>query len=211
MLYAYILENSNSEEKRDNQSLFQLIEQMEIEDNNLFFDMDSEERTELLKLYKLLQPEDRLVIRSVLDIADSIEDLIKTFSMLTKKKISLCSCEEPFLSGEDFYNTLKSYMTLHRYFLEKKKQIAYKRAVAEGRVGRPKDSEEYIVQDNIFLVFDRNSKDLVYTEQGGTIQTCIHNYYSLVLKDKTITMKKVDNLDCTYMLDRGKVLESYNI
>lgn len=74
-----------------------------------------------------------------------------------------------------------------------------------------KDSEEYIVQDNIYLVFDRGSKDLVYTEQGGTIQTCIHNYYSLVLKDKTITMKKVDSLECTYMLDRGKVLESYNI
>ena len=49
MLYAYILENSNNEEKRDNQSLFQLIEQMEIEDNNLFFDMDGEENTELLK------------------------------------------------------------------------------------------------------------------------------------------------------------------
>lgn len=74
-----------------------------------------------------------------------------------------------------------------------------------------KDSEEYIVQDNIYLVFDRDSKDLVYTEQGGTIQTCIHNYYSLVLKDKTITMKKVDSLECTYMLDRGKVLDSYNI
>ena len=74
-----------------------------------------------------------------------------------------------------------------------------------------KECEEYIVQDNIYLVFDRGSKDLVYTEQGGTIQTCIHNYYSLVLKDKTITMKKVDSLECTYMLDRGKVLESYNI
>ena len=74
-----------------------------------------------------------------------------------------------------------------------------------------KDSEEYIVQDNIYLVFDKNSKDLVYTEQGGTIQTCIHNYCSLVLKDNYITMKKVDSLECTYMLDRGKVLDSYNI
>ena len=137
MLYAYILENSDNEEKRNNQSLFQLIEQIEIEDNNLFFDMDGEEKAELLKLYKLLQPEDRLVIRSVLDIADSIEDLIKTFSMLTKKQISLCSCEEPFLSGEDFYNTIKSYMALHKHFLEKKKQIAYQKAVSEGRVGRP--------------------------------------------------------------------------
>ena len=74
-----------------------------------------------------------------------------------------------------------------------------------------KECEEYIVQDNIYLVFDRNSKDLVYTEQGGTIQTCIHNYCSLVLKDNYITMKKVDNFDCTYMLDRGSMLDRYNI
>lgn len=146
MLYAYILENNN-EEKRNNQPLFSLIEQMEIEDNNLFFDMDGKERTELNELFNLIQPEDRLVVRSVEDMADSMEDLIKIFIMLKNKKISLCSCIEPFLSGEDFYNNLKAYLELHKHLLEKKKQIAYQKAVAEGRVGRPtkeKDIEKAI-------------------------------------------------------------------
>ena len=71
------------------------------------------------------------------------------------------------------------------------------------------DTEDYMVTDNIFLVFDRDKKQLVYSEQGGSIQTCIHNYHSLVLKDKTITMKKVEELDCTYVLDKGSILDSY--
>lgn len=72
-----------------------------------------------------------------------------------------------------------------------------------------KETEEYIVADNIFLVFDRDEKKLMYSEQGASLQTCIHNYYSLVLKDRTVTMEKVDNLDCTYVLDRGSILDSY--
>ena len=72
-----------------------------------------------------------------------------------------------------------------------------------------KETEEYIVADNIFLVFDRDEKKLMYSEQGGSLQTCIHNYYSLILKDRSVTMEKVDNLDCTYVLDRGSILDSY--
>lgn len=137
MLWGYVLENSNSEDKRNNQSLFQLIQQLEIADDNLYFDMDGKEQTELNKLLKDIQIEDRLVIRSVEDLADSLDELIKIFKVLSEKKISLCSCEEPFLSGEDFYNNLNSYIKLHKYFIEKKKQKAYQKAVAEGRVGRP--------------------------------------------------------------------------
>ena len=59
------------------------------------------------------------------------------------------------------------------------------------------------------MVFDRDKKELVYSEQGGTIQTCIHNYCSIVLKDKTVTMEKVENYDCTYELNKGDILDSY--
>ena len=69
--------------------------------------------------------------------------------------------------------------------------------------------DEYVIQDNIFMVFDRDKKELVYSEQGGSIQTCIHNYCSIVLKDKTVTMDKVDNYDCTYELNKGDILDSY--
>ena len=137
LLWGYVLENSHSEEMRDNQSLFQLIQQLEIADDNLYFDMNGKEQTELNKLLKDIQIEDRLVIRSVEDLADSMDELIKILKLLSEKKISLCSCKEPFLSGEDYADNLNSYLKLHKYFIEKKKQKAYQKAVAEGRVGRP--------------------------------------------------------------------------
>ena len=137
MLWGYILENSHSEDKRNNQPLFQLIQQLEIADDNLYFDMSGKEQTELQKLLKDIQPENRLVIRSVEDLADSMDELIKILKLLSDKEISLCSCEEPFLSGEDYADNLNSYLKLHKSFIDKKKQKAYQKAVAEGRVGRP--------------------------------------------------------------------------
>ena len=137
LLWGYVLENSNSEDKRSNQPLFQLIQQLEIADDNLYFDMNGTEQTELNKLFKDIQIEDRLVIRSVEDLADSMDELIKILKLLSEKKISLCSCKEPFLSGENYTDNLNSYVKLHKCFIEKKKQKAYQKAVTEGRVGRP--------------------------------------------------------------------------
>ena len=137
LLWGYVLENGNSEDKRNNQPLFQLIQQLEIADDNLYFDMSGKVQTELNKLLKDIHPENRLVIRSVLDISDNMEELIKIFKVLSDKKISLCSCEEPFLSGENYAENLNSYLKLHKDYIEKKKQKGYQKAVAEGRVGRP--------------------------------------------------------------------------
>ena len=83
MLWGYILENSHSEDKRNNQPLFQLIQQLEIAEDNLYFDMNGKEQTELQKLLKDIQIEDRLVIRSVLDLSDSMDELIKIFKVLS--------------------------------------------------------------------------------------------------------------------------------
>ena len=137
LLWGYVLENGNSEDKRNNQPLFQLIQQLEIVDDNLYFDMNGTEQTELSNLLKDIQIEGRLVIRSVEDLADSMDELLKIFKVLSERKISLCSCEEPFLSGENYTDNLNSYIKLHKYYMEKKKQKAYQKAVAEGRVGIP--------------------------------------------------------------------------
>ena len=71
------------------------------------------------------------------------------------------------------------------------------------------DEKEYMIEDKIYFVFDYKKKKLVYSEQGGSLQTCIHNYCSIVLKDKNITMEKVENYDCIYTLDKGSLLDSY--
>lgn len=174
LLWGYVLENSNCEEMRDNQPLFKIIQQLEIADDNLYFDMDGKEQTELNKLLKDIQIEDRLVIRSVEDLADNMEELIKIFKVLSDKKISLCSCEEPFLSGEDFADNLNSYIKLHKCFIEKKKQKAYQKAVAEGRVGRPvKESD---IKKAIDLYKSNNFTVEQITAVTGISKTTLYRY-----------------------------------
>lgn len=143
MLWAYILENGNGEDQRDNSPLFQLINEMEVEEDNLFFDMDTcVERSELQRLLVKIPSESRLIIRSVLDLADSIEELVDTLSVLSEKQIVLCSCMESFLSGLDYIEQLTGCMELIRYYKKRKQEVAYKKAVAEGRVGRPTKATE---------------------------------------------------------------------
>ena len=71
------------------------------------------------------------------------------------------------------------------------------------------DIEHYVLTDHIYLVFNADTKKLEYSEQGGTLHTSVYNYCRLILKDKTITMDRVDEMDCTYMLDRGELREIY--
>ena len=94
------MENGNGVEKHSNQPVFQLIQKMELADEQLVFDQDNN-RTEFCKLLESLSVGDKLIIRSVADLADDLMNLITVFQKLKDKEVSLCSCEEPFLSGED--------------------------------------------------------------------------------------------------------------
>lgn len=147
MLLAYVLENTNTEEIRDNTPLFQLIKEMEIEENFIFIDAEGQDRTELQELLGYLEYQDVLVIRSVLDLTDTMEELITIFEKLTEKQISLCSCAEPFLCGEEYLENLNNFLALHKVYIDRKKKLGYQKAVSEGRVGRPikaKDLEKAV-------------------------------------------------------------------
>ena len=147
MLLAYILENTNKEEIRDNTPLFQLINEMEIGDECTFIDSEGQDRNELQELLDYMQEGDVVVIRSVLDLTDTIEDLVVLFEKLTEKQISLCSCAEPFLCGEDYLDNLNNFIALYKVYIDRKKKLGYQKAVSEGRVGRlikAKDLEKAI-------------------------------------------------------------------
>ncbi len=141
MVWGYIVEN-NTEEVHDNQALFKLIAEMEVADDNLYFDMLGNEKTELQLLLDSISNEDVLIIRSVEDLGNSIEEVKDVFNVLQDMGISLCSCQEPYFSGNHYLKTFEGFLNLIKYFSEKKKQLAYQKAVEEGRVGRPaKESE----------------------------------------------------------------------
>ena len=147
MLLSYVLENTNKEEIRDNTPLFQLIHEMEIDENYIFIDSEGQNRNELEEMLSYIEKQDIIVIRSVLDLADTLEELKEILRQFTEKQISLCSCIEPYLSGEDFFETFNSFITIYKVFIDRKKKSGYQKAVAEGRVGRPvkaKDLEKAI-------------------------------------------------------------------
>lgn len=143
MLWVYVLENVDNVEFRDNKALFLLIKDLEVLEEQIFIDKDTEnQRQELSRLLESLQLEDRLAIRSVLDLADNLSALIGVFQKLTNKQITLCSCLEPYLCGTDYLDTLNNFTKLYVAF-EKKKQVqGYKQALNEGTVGRPAKSRE---------------------------------------------------------------------
>lgn len=145
MVWAYVMENGNDTEKHDNTPVFQLIQKMELADEQLVFDQDNN-RTEFCKLLESLSVGDKLIIRSVADLADDLMNLITVFQKLTDKEVSLCSCEEPFLSGEDYLGSITEFTRLYVLFQKKKQVAGYRKACAEGRVGRPAIKSKEIEQ-----------------------------------------------------------------
>lgn len=141
MIWVYVLESMGEQELRSNQPVFLLVKEFEVEDEYLFFDNTSE-RPELEKLIDCIDNGDKLIIRSVEDMADSLSDLVSVFQRLSEKQIILCSCTEPFLCGEDYQENLNGYIKLYLYYNQKKKDTAYQKALFEGRVGRPSKTVE---------------------------------------------------------------------
>ena len=122
MVWAYIMENGDGVENHNNTSVFQLIQKLELTDDQLVFDQDNN-RTEFCKLLESLSVGDKLIIRSVADLADDLMNLINVFQKLTDKQISLCSIEEPFLSGEDYLGSITEFTRLY-VLLQKTNQQA---------------------------------------------------------------------------------------
>lgn len=141
MIWAYILENQGVEDLRSNQSVFLLINELGISDDYIVFD-DNTTRPELNGLLSELNAGDRLIVRSIEDMADTVEGITDILQLLTDKQITLCSCEEDFLCGEDYLCTLTGCVRLLSAFQKKKQRSAYDKAYSAGKVGRPQKTQE---------------------------------------------------------------------
>ncbi len=175
MLCAYVLENVENKDFRNNQPLFLLIKDLEVEDNRIYIDSDTDKsRPELENLLQVLQSGDRLAIRSVQDLADTLSDLISVFQKLIDIGITLCSCEEPFLSGDDYLDTLDGFVKLYVDFEKKKQRQGYRQAVNDGTVGRPAKSKE--VEQAISMYNSGNYKVSQIEAITGVSKSTLYRY-----------------------------------
>ena len=136
MFFAYVLENTDGVEYRNNKPLFEEINEFKVKDDQIYID-NNYNKPELKRMIQEIKPEDTLLIRSVEDMADTMNDLLLILKKLSGKKVTLYSCSEPFLCGDDYLEYINGYIKLHSYYHRKKKTDGYKKAGAEGRVGRP--------------------------------------------------------------------------
>lgn len=138
MVWAYGIENDTEIISRDNTPLFIEIQKQEVCEENRLFDLDSSDnRTALGELLVHIQNRDRLIIRSLEDLADDYDGLIVILQKLAEKQVLLFSCNEPYISEYNYYKIAKGVNDLIHYFYKRKRLVAYRTAVKEGKVGRP--------------------------------------------------------------------------
>jgi DNA invertase Pin-like site-specific DNA recombinase len=138
--YGYIIENT-TQDYIDNSTLFKMINDLDIGEDEIYVDTyDSKEQLD--ELLSRLEPEDRLVIRSVVDLSDEAKQLLLILSILKDNQIILCSVNESFLNGTDYYDAMRGFAEINSYYLEKRRQNGFQSAKEKGTVGRPAKTEE---------------------------------------------------------------------
>ena len=140
MHYTYFIENT-TEDYIDNTELFRLINDLEIDENEIYIDEEGC-KEELESLLDILENGDRLVIRSVVDLAEEAKALLEILELLQDKEVILCSVTEPFLNGTEYLSSLKGFIGINNYYLEKRRKAKYQEAKDKGTVGRPKMTAE---------------------------------------------------------------------
>lgn len=124
----------------DNSGIFCLINDLKIDENEVYSDRGTEKK-ELEKLLEVIETGDRLIIRSVVDLAEDARDLVKILKQLDDKQVILCSVCEIYLSGNEFYTAIKGFIDITSYYSSKKQRQKFEEAKLKGIVGRPAKDE----------------------------------------------------------------------
>lgn len=139
-IYNYFVENSPNEDVKANSKLFSLIQDLELKEDDIFIDRE-DQKTELNKLLDTIEQKSRLIILSVIHLSEDAKGLLAVLQELQDKSIVLCSIEENFLNGTEYYTAMRGFGKINSYYLEKRRQKGYNKAKINGTIGRPKKSE----------------------------------------------------------------------
>jgi DNA invertase Pin-like site-specific DNA recombinase len=126
----------------DNSSLIKLLNESQIGESQIFVDgIDSKERPELRELIKkIIKSKDTLIVRSIGDLSNNFEDLIKTLTYLEDNEIELVSLEESDYIYKTYYHVLNDSIKIDSSWKEIKRIKGIEKAKLEGRIGRKKDT-----------------------------------------------------------------------
>ncbi|MBF4695085.1 helix-turn-helix domain-containing protein [Fusibacter ferrireducens] len=137
MDYAYFVENNEAVEWRDNKAIFCLINDLHINERNIYCDCDNT-KPELKELIKIVKQGDRIVVRSLFDFSSTrIDNLLTYLKILESKSVELHVLDHPCVSDYTcYYTVMHSFIELFSDYRERKRKAAYNQAQEQNRVGR---------------------------------------------------------------------------
>ena len=141
MKFAYMLENTNSTYKIDNQPLMAEIVRNEIDEEKIYIDAVGDgKRPEFNLLLNDIQGGDILYIRSIGDLSDTTGTILYILSSLGEMGVVVRSVCEP---QYEYCNliVLGYGVKIVRELSEKKRKLGILQATSDGRMGRKVDED----------------------------------------------------------------------
>ncbi len=143
MIYAYMLENTSQYLYIDNSILIEFLNANKIEEDNLYIDaIDDVRRTELMKLIDVLDRGDTLIVRSIADLSNNIEDVANALKRLYEDNIDLISLKENYYTYKSYYQAFLDFSSMQIYWQEQKRLMGIQRAKKEKKMGRKKSKDK---------------------------------------------------------------------
>lgn len=126
----------------DNTPLFKLIRDCKLSDSSIFInDMGSSCRNELELLKNTVNSGDTIMVRSLLDIADTLDDIVNLLKQFGDKGIEIVSTSEPYYEYDRHFGIVSDVVRICAELAEKKCRLGIARATEAGRMGRKKNEE----------------------------------------------------------------------
>lgn len=128
MLYAYVLENKSRIYEVNNKPLFKLIRDCDLPEENVFIDdMGSIDRSELHSLKNKTVSGDTVMVRSLLDIADTPSLLIDILKHFGDIGVDVVSINEPYYDYNQNFNIIEAVLVISLELAEKKRKMGLKK------------------------------------------------------------------------------------
>lgn len=142
LLYAYILENRSLLYEVNNKPLFKLIRDCELSEDKFYIDaMGDVARPELISLLNTVAAEDTVIVRSLVDLADTPAAVVSVLKQFGESGVHVVSIKEDYYEYAKDFHMFSDSLSIFDELAEKKRKLGIERAKADGRMGRKPNKE----------------------------------------------------------------------
>lgn len=135
-VFAYFLNNNNNIYKVKNQPLFLCIKEYMIQEDDIYEDDMGKERKELEKLFRSVETGDTVMVRSLVDLADTGKELLNALHAFQDKGVDVVSLSQEWYDGAHNLGLVEDVVNIITEFSEKKRRLGMEKARKQGRIGR---------------------------------------------------------------------------